>query len=406
MYDVCVYMRVKFSAKIFLLLLLSAVMVGAAGAYLRPVPAVQATVEAKSLSENQSVSLPWPAYGQGAIGALGYGTLQEYGEQKPVPIASVAKIVTALAVLQKRPLDVGSKGPQITLGPADVNLYEDYFTRGGSVVKVANGEKITEYEALQAMLLPSGNNIADSLAIWAFGSLEAYAKYANQMVRQMGLKTTFVADASGFSPATVSTAQELVQIGQTVMANPVLSEIVGQKTAIVPIAGEIKNVNWLLGQEGVVGIKTGNISESGGCFLFATNRQISGHAVTVIGAILGAPTRTAAISDSRRLIQAVDSGFENKTYIQAGESVGQYSTPWGAMATVVARDNLSALIWKSSTATLKTNLRPTGTGIDKGWPAGTIELSVGKQRVSQKAVLGQPLAGPSWYWRITHGILN
>ena len=81
---------------------MSAVTLGVVGAYLRPLPSTQATVDTKKLPSSQSVSLPWPAYGQGAVGAVGYGILQENGEQKPVPIASVAKVVTALAFLEKK----------------------------------------------------------------------------------------------------------------------------------------------------------------------------------------------------------------------------------------------------------------------------------------------------------------
>jgi D-alanyl-D-alanine carboxypeptidase (penicillin-binding protein 5/6) len=42
------------------------------------------------------------------------------------------------------------------------------------------GEELSEYQALQALLLPSANNIAETLARWAFGSIDAYNAYANQ----------------------------------------------------------------------------------------------------------------------------------------------------------------------------------------------------------------------------------
>ena len=175
-------------------------------------------------------------------------------------MASEAKLITALAVLKKYPLALNQAGPAITLGPSDVAIYDKYQSENGSDLVVVNGEKLTEYQMLQAMLLPSADNIADSLAIWAFGSLTDYTVFANQYVKSQGLsETTVGSDASGFDPSSMTTAANLVNIGQLVMTNPVLASIVGQPTATgFPVVGTIKNVNLVLGKDNIIGIKTGN----------------------------------------------------------------------------------------------------------------------------------------------------
>jgi len=396
-------LRVKRTAlKTFLAISVITIISVATAAYLRPIPAVGPTAREVEVSKTDAINLPWPVYGQAALGANGYGLLSTSGEQKPVPIASLAKVVAALSVLEKKPLSIGQKGPIITLASSDVQLFEDYFARGGSVVKVQAGEKITEYEALQAMLLPSGNNIADSLALWAFGSDKVYLALANQMVSKMGLADTRIADASGFSPQTVSTAKDLARIGQAAMANPVIAEIVNQKKAVVPVAGEISNVNWLLGQEGVIGVKTGNTEEAGGCFLFAADRLVGGKTVRLIGAVLGAPTRNAAIADSRALIQSADAGFKNIVLVSRGELVGRYQAPWGAGTTIVAKQDITALVWKGSEAKSEVKLQLAKQGSASGTDAGIILITVGEQQILGKAVLKEPLPGPSWIWRIFH----
>ena len=199
-----------------------------------------------------------------------------------IAAASTIKIITALAILDKKPLQTGQQGPYITLGTSDVAIYQDYLRRGGSVAKVAAGEKISQYQALQAMLLPSANNIADSLVIWAFGSQKAYLSYAADFVASIGLKNTHLADASGFSPNSTSTAEDLVTAGLKAMRNPVIAEIVAQKQAKIPIAGVIQNVNWLLGKDGIIGIKTGHTDEAGGCYLFASRMIIAGKRVNIL----------------------------------------------------------------------------------------------------------------------------
>src|SRR5262245_59685873 len=60
-------------------------------------------------------SLAWPAQGQAAVGTSGTQIMQAYGSQTPLPIASTAKLITALSVMQEHPLAPGQRGPTITL---------------------------------------------------------------------------------------------------------------------------------------------------------------------------------------------------------------------------------------------------------------------------------------------------
>lgn len=243
-------------------------------ALLRPTPTLEPHYAVINPISTKAVSLPWPDAGQGAIGAVGFGVLATNGSQTAVPMASVAKIVTALAVLKQKPLVLDQQGPTITLDDTDVSYYQSYVSQGGSVAKVVAGETLSEYQALQTMILPSANNMAESLSRWAFGSPDAYIKYANQYVQALGMTQTTVADASGFAPQTVSSAKDLVQLGLAAMNDPVLAQIVSQSQASEPVVGNIKNTNWLLGSDGFVGIKTGNTDQAGGCYLFASDQTV------------------------------------------------------------------------------------------------------------------------------------
>ncbi|HEU5121364.1 MAG TPA: hypothetical protein VFT59_00830, partial [Candidatus Saccharimonadales bacterium] len=204
------------------------------------------------------IQLAWPAVGQAAIGSVEDGLLAQSSHTEALrPTASMAKVITALAILERRPLNPGQAGQTYTLTSEDVRDYHAEVSRGGSVVPVYDGMVLTQYEAMQAMLIASGNNIADMLVKVEFGSVEAYAAYAQDMLRRMELHRTIVADASGYSSATVSTPSELVMIGIAALKNPVIAEIVAQPQAQIPSVGNIKNTNELLGTDGVIGIKTG-----------------------------------------------------------------------------------------------------------------------------------------------------
>lgn len=373
--------------------------------YARPLPKVQAQSTLPALPASSKVSIPWPNYGQAAFGAVGFGVLATNGSQTSAPIASIAKTVTALSVLRKKPLTSGQQGPTITLDSSDVALYQKYLAENGSVVPVNNGEQITEYQALQAMLLPSANNIADSLANWAFGSQSAYLSYANNYVSSLGLSQTHVADGSGFSPNSVSSAHDLVILGETLLANPVLADIVSQSQADIPVAGTVNNVNWLLGSGGVNGIKTGNTDQAGGCFLFSAKRSVGNQQVEIVGAIMGAPDSSSpsqAIEASQNIIDGSNNNFQVVHAVKAGQSVGTYKAKWGVSSSVVAKSDLSVLIWNSTQPAAAVKLDKLSAPAAQGKTVGSITLKIGQKSQSVPVVLQQKIASPSAFWRIFH----
>ena len=91
----------------------------------------------------QPSNLPWPSSGEAAVGLSNGTVIQSHGAQKPVPTASVAKLITALAVLKKYPLSVGQSGPLITIDATDYGFYTKYIAEQGSVVPVYSGEHLT-----------------------------------------------------------------------------------------------------------------------------------------------------------------------------------------------------------------------------------------------------------------------
>lgn len=270
----------------------------------------QPAVAAPAAQIKITTPLPWPNYGQAAYGVIDDGVLAQSKETaEPVPIASLAKTVTALAVLKQKPLAPGEQGPMITLSEADEALYREYVAKSGTVVPVKAGIQISEYQALQAMLMVSSNNISDTLAIWAFGSVEAYNKYANEMLRELGISQTTIADASGYSSETKSTASDMVKIGLLYMQNPVLQEIALQPKATIPFAGVVYNNNAAHNEDGVIGIKIGFTEEAGKTFLAADINADNKDEISV-AAVLGAKSMTTAIQDAERLLKSGNIGHD------------------------------------------------------------------------------------------------
>ncbi len=336
-------------------------------------PALAAQSSLNKSQQRSAADLPWPNYGASAIGAVGYGVLASHGSDKPIPTASVAKTMTALTVLQKNPLSPGETGPTITLTKADVGYYDKYFDVGGSIVPVSNGEKITEYQALEAMMLPSANNMASSLADWAFGSEQNYTAYANKQAEKLGMSDTHFADASGFSPKTVSTASDLVKLGIQALQNPALAKIVSEKTAKIPVAGVIHNVNWLLNYDQFNGIKTGSTDQDGGAILYSEPKTYpNGQTVTIVGVIMGAKLLSKAMNDVFPLIHAAQNNFKQTTVIHNGQVVGHYDVPWDVPVDAVATKSLDLMAWRGRNITPHISFKQLQAPSEKGVVVGKI----------------------------------
>jgi serine-type D-Ala-D-Ala carboxypeptidase (penicillin-binding protein 5/6) len=195
--------------------------------------------------------------------------------------------MTAYLVLRNHPLQPGEDGPTITLTDADVADTDRRRGQEESVVSIAAGEQLTERQALQALLLPSANNIAAVLARWDAGSEDGFVARMNATARSLGMTHTRYTDPSGFDDATVSTAADQMRIVDRAMSLPEFASIVATPSAALPVAGIVDNTNTLLGHDGFVGVKTGSDAAAGGCFAFRAIRRIDGERTTITGVVLG-----------------------------------------------------------------------------------------------------------------------
>jgi serine-type D-Ala-D-Ala carboxypeptidase (penicillin-binding protein 5/6) len=263
----------------------------------------------------KSFLIDWPGEGEAAVAVEGVGNLGASGSEGPVPIASLAKVMTAYLVLRDDPLEPGEEGFEIRIGPADVEDLQRRLALNQSVVAVEVGEELSERQALEALLLPSANNVAALLAVHAAGSAEAFVAEMNEAADELGMGRTHYTDPSGFEDTTVSTAADQLRLARAAMADPAFAEIVAMPVAVLPVVGEVANFNELVGQEGFVGIKTGSDQAAGGCLLFAKRVHVNGRALTMLGAVLGqreGDLIPAALASARSLATSVTAAVRSQ----------------------------------------------------------------------------------------------
>lgn len=344
----------------------------------------------------------WPEAKQATLAIKDYGIIETHGEQESTPIASIAKTILALCVMNEKPMGPGEDGETITITQNDLDLYNEQYSQNGSVVPVALGEELTQYEALQALLLPSGNNIADTMAIWAFGSETGYLSYANDFLSDLGLKNTHVNDASGFSDQTVSSSDDLIIIGQMVMDDQVLKEIVNQYEATLPVAGEVYNVNSLLGSNNIIGIKTGNTDEAGGCLLFAVEQNIGDEPQIIIGSILGAADLSSVLTETTSFIESNFSRFKSKEIVSSDLIIGTYDVKWSDEVNIVSSEDIEFPIIGEQDVKTEVSLDEITEAKSSGDQVGTIKVIFGEIEKTYPLVLASDIPEPSLGWKLTH----
>jgi serine-type D-Ala-D-Ala carboxypeptidase (penicillin-binding protein 5/6) len=245
----------------------------------------------------------WPAQGQAAL-VVGGGRAAASPGQEPEPIASLAKVMTAYLTLSAHPLEAGEGGFTLTVSRAEAEAVADEAGQGQSVVAVRAGERLDERQLLEALLIPSGNNVARMLADRLAGSEAAFLEQMNAAAAELGMGETTYTDPSGFDPGTVSTAADQLRVFRAAMRFPAFRQIVSTGAVELPVAGTVTNFNPLLGA-GFAG-KTGSDSAAGGCLAFFTHLGRGAARRTAVGVVMGQGDG----SDTAELLEAAGAAAE------------------------------------------------------------------------------------------------
>jgi D-alanyl-D-alanine carboxypeptidase (penicillin-binding protein 5/6) len=268
----------------------------------------------------------WPQSGQAAF-VLGDNRPSASPYQQPAPIASLAKVMTAYLTLERYPLSGEQEGFTITVTTADAQAAAEDASRNQSIVAVRAGEQLTERQLLQALLIPSGNNIASMLAATVAGSEARFIAEMNAEAEALRMNRTIYTDPSGYDPSTISTAADQLRVFQRAMHSPVFRQIVSMDRVTLPVAGTLTNFNPLVAK-GYAG-KTGSDSAAGGCLAFFTHVNVGGHRLIAAGVVMGqgkgsdtSAILAAAGEAAQQLVDPVASASRMSTVAVSGAPSG------------------------------------------------------------------------------------
>jgi D-alanyl-D-alanine carboxypeptidase (penicillin-binding protein 5/6) len=384
-----------------------AVVAGAMVQWFRPLaqPALQGLATGISVP-GTAPRLPWPSTGEAALSLPGLGSLGQDRDIRPVPIGVLSGVLTAYVILKDHPLSTGGDtGPTIAVTPQTMAAYRAGSAAGEPEVRVSSGESLTELDALEGLLIDSGNDMATLLADWDAGSTSAFVTKMDLSALSLGLRHTHITEPSGADDAVISTPSDLIRLAEAAMRIPVFQQVVSLGEVTLPEAGLQYNSNFVLGENGVVGIEAGSDTIANGCYLFAAQKIVSGRTVTLYGAVLGqsgpnGPV-TAAVDAGDALLKAALSDVTAVPVLQAGRVVGQLSAPWGASTPVMVSQAVTVPAWPGLSVSVTARLVTLSVPVATGTRVGSLEIHQGSRVIEVALHNTAPLQGPSGLWRLT-----
>ena len=227
-------------------------------------------------------------------------------------IASITKVMTAVVVLDQLSLEDTLRVPQeaLEIGESDSGLRV--------------GERLTVKEALEAMLVKSGNDAALALAIRVAGNEKDFVKLMNEKAADLGLEDTAFANSYGLDePGQRSSAADVAVLSRYAMTYPAFRVMVRKQSAVIGDGErrrELESTNVLLDEyRGADGIKTGWTNDAGYSLVASANRK-SGRLFAVV---LGADSESARFVAARKLLDWGFSRYRPRSAVTSGSVVGR-----------------------------------------------------------------------------------
>ncbi|WP_371619337.1 D-alanyl-D-alanine carboxypeptidase [Streptomyces sp. NBC_00454] len=406
--------RVRIWVPLFLLLAAVLAVVQA----LRPVPAAALVSEAaaSSVTLDGRFDVPWPEKGQAALRVAGAGDVGTFGEQKPVPTASVAKVMTAYVILKGHPLKKDEAGPSIEV---DAKAVADGTSDSESRIEnLAVGNRFSQQDMLKMLMIPSGNNIARLLARWDTGSADeaAFVEKMNAEAKALGMDSTTYTDPSGLDAKTVSTAVDQLKLAEAVMQIDAFRAIVMLPSAPIPgLPGPIinNNGNLLLSPLSIKGIKTGSSSAAGGTLMWAAYKTVGDKTPMILGTMLdqhvtgpdpdGANSLILVKENSRKVIGAVREALTSAGAVKKGQVVGYVDDGLGTRTPVVSTKDATAVAVPGQKVELTLTAGEKGVPHEAkaGTEIGVLTIGTGPGAQQIPVALRTDLSGPSLGAKLT-----
>lgn len=228
------------------------------------------------------------------------------------PMASTTKLMTALVTLERDDLDDVFSAADYASAPAESQL------------SLRPGERMTVRDLMRAMLLPSANDAAATLAVGTLGTQRAFVAEMNRRAAALGLRDTSYANPVGLDErGNYSSPRDLARLAIRLRRNAFFRRTVDLPRAVLRSGARTRTVisrNPLVRSYGFVdGVKTGHTRKAGYVLVGSATRR----GVSVVSVVMGDPSESARNQDSLALLRYGLRSYRARTILPEGRVVGR-----------------------------------------------------------------------------------
>ena len=243
--------------------------------------------------------------------------------------ASTTKLMTALVAME-----YGNPEDIITV-PAEA---VDGLFELGSASYLLAGEEISFMDLMEYMLIASGNDAANAMAIHISGSISAFADLMNNRAQELGCTNTHFVNPHGLHDEEhYTSARDLLRIAKAAMENPTIAEIVAKDEVVLPITNKHPQTttkyttNYLISRkstrdyyyEGAIGIKTGTTTPAGLCLVGACVKGDYTYYTVVLGAEKGENGERNQFIETAKLFDYGAENFSQQVMLSSSEPIAE-----------------------------------------------------------------------------------
>jgi D-alanyl-D-alanine carboxypeptidase (penicillin-binding protein 5/6) len=315
------------------------------------------------------------------------------------PIASTTKLMTALLTLERARLDGSYSAVRYRSGAAE------------SLMGLRGGERVSVRDLLEGLLLASGNDAAETLAVRIGGSRRAFVRLMNQRAQRLGLRDTHFANPIGLDdPRNHSSATDLVKLALVLLRDPFFARTVDRGRATVVMGSRrrtLVNRNTLVREvPWVDGVKTGHTSQAGYVLVGAARRG----GVRLVSAVLDAPSEAARDADTLALLRWGLARYRSTTAVRARQVLARPKLAFRDQhAPLVAQRAVRVVVRRGERATVRVDGVPgeLSDALDAGAQVGTVVVTRRGRTVARvPLVTTEPIAAASIGDRFRSALLS
>ena len=250
--------------------------------------------------------------------------IYEKNSNEKVEIASLTKIMTAIVAIEKS----DDLNKQVVIDNRTLKGIEDYAQAGFKV-----GDKVSIMDLLYGVLLPSGADAVNAIAINAFGGKAKFVSLMNEEAKKIGLKDTEFDNPIGLdSKNNYSTASDLGKLLSYALKNDTFKKVYTTKRyKIDSLNLNLKSTLLTYGKtmnvDNIKGAKSGFTDGAGLCLASIANYSDVNYMLVVLGA---SPTvKSNAVRDSLEIYNYYDKNYGYKKVIKEGQLLKKIKVKWG-----------------------------------------------------------------------------